>query len=186
MAIRGEERRAKIIEILTNATSAVKGSELAEKFGVSRQVIVNDISILRASHPDLMAVKAGYLLLKNAENRRVFKVKHTDEETEDELTLIVNLGGTVLDVFVEHKVYGTISAPLNIASVRDVKNFIADMKSGVSTPLKNITHGYHYHTVKARSEAILNEIEATLKEKGYLIEVLSKTNIYTPKDYSES
>ncbi len=185
MAIRGEERRAKIIEILTNADSPVKGSELAKRFEVSRQVIVNDISILRASHPDLMAVKAGYLLMKNASCRRVFKVNHSDEETEDELSLIVERGGTVQDVYVEHKIYGTISAPLNISSIRDVKNFIADMKSGVSTPLKNITQGYHYHTVKARNETILNEIEEALKEKGYLIEVLSKTNIYTPKDYSE-
>ena len=73
MAIRGEERRAKIIEILNNATAAVKGSELAEQFGVSRQVIVNDIAILRAAHPDLMAVKAGYTMMNNTENRRVFK-----------------------------------------------------------------------------------------------------------------
>ena len=146
---------------------------------------MNDISILRAGHPDLMAVKAGYVLMRNSGCRRVFKVKHTDEETADELLLIVSRGGTVQDVFVEHKVYGTISAPLNISSARDVENFIADMKSGVSTPLKNITHGYHYHTVKARNEAILNEIEASLKERGYLIEVRTETLLYTPKDYSE-
>ena len=185
MAIRGEERRAKIIEILNNATAAVKGSELAEQFGVSRHVIVNDIAILRAAHPDLMAVKAGYTMMNNTENRRVFKVNHSDDETEDELSLIVSAGGTVQDVYVEHKIYGTISAPLNISSLRDVKNFIADMKSGVSTPLKNITQGYHYHTVKARSTKILDEIEAGLKERGYLIEVAATKPVYSPKDYSE-
>ncbi len=185
MNTKGDERRSKILEILKNAQLPVKGSELAQNLGVSRQVIVNDIAMLRTSHPDLMAVKAGYMLMRIADTRRVFKVKHTDEQTADELENIVRLGGTVLDVYVEHKVYGTISAPLNISSQRDVQNFIADLKSGVSSPLKNITLGYHYHTVKARSEAVLNEIETMLKDKGYLIETLTQTPVYTPKNYSE-
>ncbi|MCR5607412.1 MAG: transcription repressor NadR [Treponema sp.] len=185
MKLRGDERRNKILETLQNAKSPISGTQLAELFAVSRQVIVTDIALLRTSHPELLATNSGYVIMGISNTRRVFKVKHTDEQTEDELTCITDLGGTVVNVYVEHKVYGTISAPLNISSKRDVMNFIKDLKSGVSSPLKNITHGYHYHTVEARSEGILDEIEEALKEKGYLIEALQNTPVYEAKNYSK-
>lgn len=88
------------------------------------------------------------------------------------------------DVYVDHRIYGTIRKPLDITSKRDVEHFMTDMLSGVSTPLKNITDGYHYHTVEARSESILDEIEKMLQNKGYLIESLDTAVIYEPKSYS--
>lgn len=179
------ERRNKIIELLRTESQSISGSKLAKIFGVSRQVIVTDMAILKQRRRDLISTSTGYMLLKAAKNRRIFKVKHTDEQTEDELSLIVDFGGAVLDVFVEHKVYGTITAPINISSKRDVKNFIADIKSGVSKPLMNITQGYHYHTVEARSEEILDEIQAALKERGYLIGSGNSASLYSPKIYSE-
>ena len=178
MKLSGDERRNKIMEILLAAKEPVPGSELALKLDVSRQVIVTDIAIL------IIATNNGYILLKSSSTRRIFKVNHTDEQIEEELTCISDLGGTVLDVYIEHKVYGTMSAPLNISSRRDVQNFLNDIKSGVSTPLKNITHGYHYHTVEAKSEEILDEIENSLKKKGFLIESLSEKPIYGAKTYS--
>ncbi|MCR5495923.1 MAG: transcription repressor NadR [Treponema sp.] len=181
----GEVRRLSILEILLNSKEAVSGSELSKRLGVSRQVIVNDIALLRASHPDLIATNSGYLMIKAASTCRIFKVKHTDEQTEDELNIMVELGGTVLDVYVEHKVYGTISAPLNIKCRRDIENFMEDLKSGVSTPLKNITKGYHYHTVEARSEEILDEIQNKLQERGYLIESVDFKSVYQAKNYSQ-
>ena len=183
MRLRTDERRNKIIETLKNAKESISGTQLAELFNVSRQVIVTDIAILKTSHPEIMSTNSGYVIMGVSNITRIFKVKHTDEQTEDELTCITDLGGTVLNVYVEHKVYGTISAPLNISSKRDVLNFMNDLKSGVSTPLKNITYGYHYHTVEARSEAILDEIEHALKNKGYLIEALQTTPIYQAKNY---
>ncbi|MBQ1949319.1 MAG: DNA-binding transcriptional regulator, partial [Treponema sp.] len=95
-----------------------------------------------------------------------------------------DLGGTVIDVYIDHKVYGTITAPINIKTRRDVQNFMADLQSGVSTPLKNITLGYHYHTVEAPDLQILDEIEAALREKGFLLEVISEKPIYRAKTYS--
>ena len=184
MKLSVDERRNKIMEILLAAKEPVPGSELALKLDVSRQVIVTDIAILRASRPDIIATNNGYILLKSSSTRRIFKVNHTDEQIEEELTCISDLGGTVLDVYIEHKVYGTMSAPLNISSRRDVQNFLNDIKSGVSTPLKNITHGYHYHTVEAKSEEILDEIENSLKKKGFLIESLSEKPIYGAKTYN--
>lgn len=182
----GDDRRAKIIELLKNSTAPLSGNNLAKTLGVSRQVIVTDMALLRAEHNEILSTAQGYLIEKNEETAgvtRIYKVKHTDEQTGEELLSIVELGGDVLDVFVEHKVYGTISAPLNVSSKRDVENFLADLKSGVSSPLKNITDGYHYHTVKARNTKILDEIEKMLKEKGFLIETRESAEKYEAKDY---
>ena len=152
-------------------------------------MIVTDIALLRASRSDIIATNAGYILTPSArteaaEVRRIFKVNHTDEQIEEELTAITDLGGSVIDVYIDHKVYGTLSAPMNIRCRRDVQHFLDDLKSGVSTPLKNITHGYHYHTVEAASEQILDEIEQTLRAKGFLLEVIAEKPIYRAKTYS--
>ena len=90
-----------------------------------------------------------------------------------------------MDVYVDHRIYGTIRKPLDISSKRDVDHFMQDLLSGVSSPLKNITNGYHFHTVEARSESILEEIEKMLQEKGYLVESLDAAVIYEPKNYSK-
>lgn len=183
--LRGIERRNKIVDILLSSSVPVSGGMLASELGVSRQVIVTDIAIIRTKFPDLTATRNGYILSGLIGNRRIFKVRHDDADIEEELTSIIDLGGTVLDVFVEHRVYGTISVPLDISSRRDIANFMNDLKSGVSTPLKNITHGYHYHTVEARSIKIIDEIENMLKEKGYFIEAMSSQNVWKPKSYKE-
>ncbi len=103
-----------------------------------------------------------------AAHTRVFKVYHTNDQTEDELTTIVDIGGTVVDVFVWHRVYGKIEAKLNVASRRNVQQCIDGLVSGKSSALMNITSGYHYHTVKADSEETLDLIEKALAKKNYL------------------
>ena len=180
----GNERRNRILEILSKEKSPVSGSALAKQLEVSRQVIVNDIALLRVTHPDLLATNEGYLLMHASSNRCIFKVNHSSEQVEEELNSIIDLGGIVIDVFIEHKVYGTVIAPLNISTRRDVKNFLKDLKSGVSSPLLSLTQGYHYHTVEARSKEILDEIAEMLKEKGFLIEIKDSAVIYEPKKYS--
>jgi transcriptional regulator of NAD metabolism len=89
---------------------------------------------------------------------------------EDELTTIVDIGGTVVDVFVWHKVYGKVQGDLGIDSRRRVEQFMEGIRSGKSSPLMNITSGYHYHTVRAADEATLDLVEQALAEKGYLVE----------------
>ncbi len=183
----GEERRSEILKLLSQSGQALSGSKLAKMLGVSRQVIVTDMALLRAERNDIIATNSGYVISGKTEaargERRVFKVSHTDEQLESELSAIVDLGGTVLDVFIEHKVYGTISAPLNISSKRDIQNFIADLKSGVSTPLKNITNNFHYHTIEAKNSRVLDEITDALQKKGFLIEVCNSVETYRAKDY---
>ena len=101
---------------------------------------------------------------------RIFKVKHTDDQVEDELYTIVDLGGRVRNVMVNHRVYGHMEASLNINSRRNAVEFIDDIRSGKSTPLKNITSDYHYHVVEADSEKTLDMIQEALEEKGFLLE----------------
>lgn len=166
----GTRRREEIVNTIQNSTIPVSGKELAARFEVSRQVIVQDIALIRAAGYDIISTNRGYIL--NAPNlvERVFKVNHTDEQMEDELCAIVDLGGKIKNVMVNHKVYGTMKATLNINSRRKVKEFMEDIESGKSSPLKNITSNYHYHKVEADSEETLDMIEDVLRKKGYLVE----------------
>ena len=162
------ERRKAIVNLLLASKKPISGGELSEQFNVSRQIIVQDITVLKGLGYEILSTHNGYVIHKSPLMERVFKLKHTTEQTEDELTTIVDLGGTVVDVFVWHKVYGRISATLNIFSRLQVKQFLEGVRTGKSTELMNITGGYHYHTVRADSEEVLNKIENYLKEKNYL------------------
>ncbi|MBQ3498799.1 MAG: transcription repressor NadR [Clostridia bacterium] len=164
------ERRKAIVNLLMSEEKAIPGNILSELFGVSRQIIVQDITVLKGSGYEIFSTHNGYILQKSPLKERVFKVYHTTEQTENELNLIVDLGGTVVDVFVWHKVYGKMTAKLNIFSALQIKQFIEGVRSGKSTELMNITGGYHYHTVRAESEEILNKICNSLNEHGYIVQ----------------
>ena len=164
----GEERRNKILAYLEGATKQLSASYLAKEFGVSRQVIVGDVAILRASGYDITALARGYVLNKSELCERVFKVYHSDEDTERELNIFVDMGGACVDVFIYHRSYGEVHAPMNLRSRVDVAAFLSDISTGKSSLLKNVTSGYHYHTVQARDEETLDLIEAKLKENGFL------------------
>jgi len=166
--MKATERRKAIVTLLLSEKVPITGSALSEKFDVSRQIIVQDIALLKGSGYDILSTHNGYIIQSSPLSERVFKLKHTKLQTEDELNTVVDLGGTVVDVFVWHKVYGKIEAPLNIFSRHHVKQFLEGVRTGKSTELMNITGGYHYHTVRADSEEILDKIEAALKEKNYI------------------
>ena len=166
--MKAADRRKAIVNLLLSSNEAISGGKLSEEFGVSRQIIVQDITVLKGSGYDILSTHNGYIIQKSPLKERVFKVYHTTEQTEDELTTIVNHGGTVVDVFVWHKVYGKMTAPLNIFSPLHIKQFIEGVRSGKSSELMNITGGYHYHTVRAESEDILNRIQNALEERGYI------------------
>ncbi len=166
----GSDRRQEILKNIKESDRPVSGSKLAKDYDVSRQVIVQDIALLRASGYDIISTNRGYVLEGQTCAERVFKVRHTDEQLETELCTIVDLGGQVKNVMVNHKVYGHIEAELGITSRRKVKEFLADIESGKSTPLKNITSDYHYHTATADSEETLDLIEEELRKLGFLVE----------------
>jgi hypothetical protein len=173
------ERRKGILNQL-NEKTPVSAGVLAAAFGVSRQVIVQDVALLRKGGAEILSTPKGYLRLAGgddcrcvdgaAEHSRVFKVRHADEQTEEELSLIVGAGGCVKDVFVHHRVYGTLRAELGVGTPAQVAEYMRSITSGKSSPLKNVTDGYHYHTVTASSPSALDEIESLLRSKGFLID----------------
>ena len=171
--MRASERRQAILALLSSEKKAVAGNVLAERFGVSRQIIVQDISALKGAGHEILSTHCGYVLHASVAAERVFKVRHSTAQTEDELGCIVGLGGTVVDVFVWHRVYGRIAAPLDIDSEQKIRQFMDGIRSGRSTELMHITDGYHYHTVRAQSEQILNKIAAELDARGYTVPELT-------------
>ena len=164
----GMERREAIIKTLMEEKKPVSGKRLAETFHVSRQVIVQDISLLRASGHEILSTNRGYVLNEQNVASRVFKVVHSDEQVAEELQLIVDFGGCVEDVFVYHKIYGVIKADMNIRCKMDIKQFLDNIRTGKSRLLKNVTSGYHYHTVSAPTEAHLDVIQEQLAKHGFL------------------
>ena len=164
-------RQNTILEMLMKSDAPLSGSHLAEALSVSRQIIVQDMNQLKASGYAIISTARGYILDPTQNIEKVFKVYHSVEDTEKELDLIVDLGATVKDVFIYHRVYGEIHAKLGICSRKDAKEFCDDINSGKSSPLMTATAGYHYHTIAARDEQTLERVENALKENGFLAEL---------------
>jgi hypothetical protein len=167
------ERRKNILNLLKSNTGPIIGADLAERFGVSRQVIVQDIAILRAAGEDIIATPRGYIVPNRQETTFLKKTlvceHHTCNEIEDELTTIVDLGGRIIDVIIEHPIYGEKRGLLMISSRQDVKDFMKSLKEYGAQPLSSLTGGVHLHTVEVRDEECFNRIKNALDKKGYLI-----------------
>lgn len=169
----GRERRERIIQILMNTRTPVSGTELAKALGVSRQIIVQDIALLRARNREIISTNKGYLLFNPISNdgaQTVVMVKHNSDQVYDEFATIVELGGRILDVSVDHDYYGQIQIDLVINDLNDAREFVQKMNESASQPLKCLTGDIHYHTIAAPSEKVLQLIRNELKEKGYLVE----------------
>lgn len=177
----GVERREKLLSMLAKSKEPIAGAEMAKRLSVSRQVIVQDIALLRAADNNIVSTNRGYVLLKPGKCERIFKVRHTAEEIERELQIIVDNGGRILDVFVYHKIYGVVKAPMNIETRKDIYEYVKTLSSGKSSPLLKITDNYHYHTVQADSEDILDNIQKDLEECGFLAKLLD----FEPVDFWE-
>ena len=175
----GEKRRENLLKILQESHIPVSGKKLADNFHVSRQVVVQDIALLRAKNHDIISTHKGYVLNDKNNIQRVFKVKHSAEKMLDELNLIVDCGGRIQDIFVYHKLYGVVRVEMNVKSRRDALRYVEGIKGGVSVPLEQITSEYHYHTVTAESEEILNMIQEELQTQGYLVALRD----YEPVDF---
>ena len=167
----GEMRRARIVELLEDSTKPLSGTALAQACGVSRQVVVQDMALLRRDGIEIASTNRGYVLQnKSVRPTRLFKVRHTDEQIEEELNAIVDLGGIVEDVIVNHRTYGRLEARLDIASRRDVRNYLQELAASSSSPLMHVTDGYHFHHVSADSEDILDEIALELGALGFSVD----------------
>ena len=105
---------------------------------------------------------------------RTFCVKHTREETLDELNLIVDEGGHVLNTTVEHDLYGQITVELFLKNRRDVKEFMKQLNETKSILLTSLTDGLHFHTITAETEEDLDRIEESLKERGFYVDLIKE------------
>ena len=165
------DRRQLIEKTLIEANNAKKGIELALRFSVTRQVIVKDVALLRASGVNIIATPEGYMIPKIQINsvRRVIVLSHTKDEIEEELKIIVRFGGVIEDVIVEHPLYGEIKAMLMIKTYEDIKNFISKFNLSNAQPLSTLTLGVHIHTITAESLEIMDKITNELRCRGFLI-----------------
>lgn len=163
-----------MIRFLERQKRPVCGAELAREFGVSRQVIVQDIALLRATNKNILSTNKGYMLYRPDEDkkraRRSFYVRHTDAQMKDELYAIVDCGGKVLDVIVDHDIYGQINVDLVLNNRLDVDEFMERLEKSKDRPLSALTGGAHWHTVEADSKQALDAIEKRLREMGILLD----------------
>ena len=166
------ERRIKITHLLAQSDGPVSATALAAQCGVSRQIIVGDVALLRAGGLAVLAPPRGYILENPAapvyaEPRVV--CHHGDERLRDELYTVVDLGGALIDVTVEHPVYGQICAPLHIFSRFDADAFCKKIQNPGTRPLCDLTGGIHLHTLRAADEATLSRVVRGLKDGGFLL-----------------
>lgn len=168
--MQGSERRSELLRLISESDQPVSGAKLAKYFQVSRQVIVQDIALLRAQNCMIVSTNRGYLTQNNLTNRavRVFWVRHGSDRIEEELNMIVDCGATVLDVGVAHEIYGSIRADLQVACREDTAQFLRELRQSGTKPLTELTGGVHCHTVAAKSEEVLDLVEAKLTAGGFV------------------
>ncbi|WP_188455189.1 transcription repressor NadR [Virgibacillus oceani] len=170
----GEERRQLILSWLMEGSDPLSGKILAERTNVSRQVIVQDVSLLKAKGEPIIATSRGYVYFKENNNSskftRIIAVCHLAEETADELYTLVDHGVTVQNVMVEHPIYGDITGSLMVKNRRDVDAFLNELKKTQASLLSELTEGVHLHTIEADTEKQLDEACDALYLAGYLLE----------------
>ena len=167
-----EQRRKGILKKLKASNEAISANVFAEAFSVTRQIIVADIALLRASGYPIRAEHRGYVLEKVEKNDIVKRivVKHGMEEVKNELYIIVDNGAKVVDVIVEHSVYGKLSAELNLSSRYDVDKFLQKVKEEGASSLSDLTEGLHIHTISSKDEESFDRIVEQLNELKILVD----------------
>lgn len=164
------QRREKIYTQLMASAAPVSATALAKQYGVSRQIIVGDIALLRAEGRNITATPRGYMIVTAGGITVQLAVCHSAAETRDELYAMVDCGCLVQDVIVEHPVYGQLTAPLQLASRYDVDQFIRSMTSSDARPLSALTEGIHLHTLSCPGSEALDHLKEKLRQMGVLLE----------------
>ena len=163
--MKAEERRAVIAQTLT-ADRPISAIALPRRFAVSRQIIVGDIALLRAGGMDTVATPRGYKLGETSGLVRAVACLHTAEQTEAELLAMVDNGCTVIDVVVDHPIYGQLTGQLSLASRYDVAQFVGKIRDSV--PLSALTGGVHLHHLRCPDEAAYQRVCRALEGLGIL------------------
>ena len=166
------ERREAVLERLRAAQAPVSAAALARQFSVSRQIIVGDVALLRAGGTDILATPRGYLLGgRGGGVERTVACVHAPEEMERELNAIVDAGGEVVDVIVEHPVYGQLTGLLGVRSRYDVQEFLTRVEAHGARPLSDLTGGIHLHTIRCPDEKTFQRVERSLQNENILLKM---------------
>jgi transcriptional regulator of NAD metabolism len=167
----GAKRRRRLMEWMRTQTRPVPGSALARHFHVSRQCLVQDVAILRAAGEAILSAPQGYRLpeAQTSAHHAILACKHAPERTEEELQILVDHGVRVLDVVVEHPLYGELRGALMIESRADIQDFLAKWRGEKATLLSSLTHGVHLHTVEAHKPEMIERAKAQLQARGILL-----------------
>lgn len=171
--MQAKDRRETILNKLIISNVPLKGQDLAKELGVTRQIIVKDIALLRASGSDIIATPDGYIMKVEHNNllRKIIPVVHTQDDIHDELMTIIKYGAIVEDIIISHNIYGEIKCNLMIKTIIDIENLISKFKNNNVEPLLTISSGVHLHTVLVSSEEVYQNIVRELKDKKYYLEV---------------
>ena len=162
-------RRKALAERLRGAQGPLSAAALARELRVSRQVIVGDVALLRAGGLDVIATPRGYVLPRPPAGVACTLVcRHRPDQMEEELNTIVDQGCTVLDVIVEHPIYGQITAPLQLSNRYEVSQFLARCQAQEAAPLSQLTEGIHLHTVLCPDEDAAQRARDALARAGIL------------------
>lgn len=166
------ERRSRILDILRDADISISASKLAAEFGVTRQIIVSDIAILRANGHKIIATQRGYVIEKSEDDSIVESIvcRHSTEDTLQEFYIIIDNGGCIDNVIVEHPIYGQISADLNIRSRYDADEFVRIAKATNATQLCDLTGGLHIHMIRVPDKDAYVRIIKGLEQAGILVD----------------
>lgn len=166
------KRRQEIIKILKSHKEPFTGSELAEKFGVTRQVIVQDIALIRAEGIEILSTSRGYLLQENKSPflKATIACQHREDLVKDELMIMIEHGARILDVRVEHPLYGELKGNLMLTNKKEVEEFLEKMKNNHAGLLAELTDGIHLHTVEVANNEVLKNLKSALSAEGYLLE----------------
>lgn len=163
------QRRQRILDELDQADRPLPAAVLAQRLSVSRQIIVGDVALLRAGGSPITATPRGYVLDRPQTGLvRAVACFHAPEDMERELTLIVDQGCTVVDVVVDHPVYGQLTGPLDLSSRYDISEFIRKLEGNSALPLSSLTDGVHLHTLRCPNQAAFDRAVAALEQEGFL------------------
>ena len=164
------DRRENIIKLLLESNEPIKGSVIAKKYSVTRQVIVKDIAILRAKGQNIIATPDGYMINKNENKvKAIIAVTHNEEEMFNEMSIVIKYGGTIEDVIVEHPLYGQMAGMLMIKNYNELNKFVEKYQEQRARLLSVLTNGVHLHTISAENEHDINLIISELKKRNFIV-----------------
>ncbi len=164
------ERHARLRALLQAADAPLPAGELAAQFGVSRQVIVQDVAVLRAAGLPVLATARGYVTAARARHQAVVAVRHGPDQTAAELYALVDAGVRVVDVVVEHPLYGELRGTLFLAARADVAEWLSRASGCRAHLLSELTDGQHFHTLESDRPGCIERARESLRALHVLVE----------------